>query len=95
MSAFFISRKAEADLRDIRSFTIERWGKETARRYLRQFQETFLRLAAHPERARPVPKRPGERYARCGRHVVDYEVRAGVVLVIRVLHERMLPDQHV
>jgi toxin ParE1/3/4 len=94
VSAFFISHKAEADLRDIRSFTIERWGKEVARRYLRELQATFLRLADHPGRAREVPKRPGVRYARCGRHVVYYEVRATVVLVIRVLHERMLPDQH-
>ncbi len=94
MSAFLVSRRAERDLQDLRAFTIERWGKRAAARYLHQLHETFRQIAEHPQRARPVPQRPALRYARCGRHVVYYEVQAQSVLIVRVLHERMLPDLH-
>jgi toxin ParE1/3/4 len=94
VSAFLISRRAERDLHDLRAFTIDRWGKRAAVRYLRQLHETFQRIAEQPKRARPVPQRPALRYARCGRHVVYYEVQTQSVLIVRVLHERMLPDLH-
>jgi plasmid stabilization system protein ParE len=44
--------------------------------------------------AQEVPQRPDLRRWRCERHVIYFRFVADGIEVVRVLHERMLPDLH-
>ena len=94
MATVRFTRLAEADLLDIGLYTIRTWGRTQCNRYLRQLEQQCHRLAADPKRGRPCDDvRPGLRRSRVGRHVVFYREEAGGILVSRILHERMLPEQ--
>jgi len=88
------TRLAEADLLDIGLYTIRTWGRRQCTRDLRQLEQHCCQLADDPKRGRPCDKiRPGLRRSSVGRHVVFYREEAEGILVSRMLHERMLPEQ--
>lgn len=90
-----VSRKAREDLLDIAHFTVERWGEEQARKYLWLLDSKLRALARHPTAGiRSDDIRPGYWRVREGRHVIFYRVGAKTLDVIRILHERMLPERH-
>lgn len=93
---FRLTRAAVHDLVGIGRYTTERWGAEQARRYLGHFDARFSAIANDPEAGRPCDElRPGYRRVLQGKHVIFYRLsRRGVVEVIRVLHEQMLPKRH-
>jgi len=84
-----------ADLQGIGRYTRKRWGLEQARRYLGELDSCFHRLAECPELGqRAENTRPDLRLFRQGRHVIYYRRTEYGIRVIRVLHERMLPELH-
>jgi toxin ParE1/3/4 len=84
---------AEADLLSIGLYTIRTWGRRHCSRYLRQLEQHCRRLADDPKRGRPCDDiRPGLWRSRVGKHVVFYREEGGGILVSRILHERMLPE---
>jgi toxin ParE1/3/4 len=87
---FRLSTAAEADLAGIRTFTLERWGRQQWLAYRAGLVGTFERIAAQPGIGRRRDSfRPGLRSVPCGAHVVFYlELGGGVVGVVRVLHAR-------
>ena len=92
---FRITRAAYRDLLEIGRYTRERWGDEQRRRYLTQLDSCFKRLAKDPRSGRACDEiRPGYWRHRQGRHVVFYEVTGKMVVIVRILHERMLPTLH-
>jgi toxin ParE1/3/4 len=87
------TRLAEADLLDIGLYTHRTWGRKQCNRYLTELEERCRQLANDPTRGRSCDEiRPGLRRSRVGRHVVFYRVEAGGILVSRILHEGMLPE---
>ena len=92
MSHYRLTVKARADLRMIGRYTRRRYGREQTERYLMTFYETFRRLDddAHLGRTTSIPP-----YLRIevGRHVVFFR-RQERVLIVRILHDRMLPELH-
>ena len=87
---------AEADLLDIARYTEGRWSADQAREYLIKLRQACEMLLAHPQMGRDCNGvRPGLRLLETGRHVVFYRLRENSVLVVRVLHQRMLPVQRI
>lgn len=89
------SRLAERDLVSISAYTTRTWGEAQADRYLGGLEECCRLLAANPELGSPCDYiRPGLRYIENGRHAVFYRRKSSGVLVVRILHQRMLPQRH-
>jgi toxin ParE1/3/4 len=95
VARFRFSRQAEADLFDIGLYTFRTWGPEQTDRYLRGLEDCCHLLADHTGLGRACDEvRPGLRRMEQGRHVVFYREEAGGILVSRILHQRMLPENH-
>lgn len=84
-----------SDLIEIAEFTRDRWGEAQAERYLRQLDKRLKALCKKPESGREFGAlKPGYWRAQEGRHVVFYVFSNETLDVIRILHERMLPERH-
>lgn len=93
---FRFSVRARADLRDIAAYTIEKHGEAQAKHYLSQLEACCDLVAKTPGIARPCDHiRPGYRRIEEGQHVLLVKFDAEGLLIIRVLHDRMLPGLHV
>lgn len=85
-----LSRKAQADLDDIRDYSLEQFGVEQAIKYLDAIEQTFRRLLDHPQiGSRQIDIGEAVRSYPVGDHRIFYEARPGQVHVIRVLHKAM------
>ena len=90
-----LSRKAQADLDDIRDYGIEQFGVLRAIAYLDEIEQAFRRIVAYPEigAASTIGARRVRSLA-CQRHRIFYRVQAETVLIGRVLHSAMDPARH-
>jgi toxin ParE1/3/4 len=80
---------------DIGAYTLDTWGEDQTIRYIDGLETCCRQLAENPQLGRPCDHiRPGLRRMEHGRHVVFYRIKAGNVLVSRILHQRMLPERH-
>lgn len=91
MKPFDLTRKAQADLREIAIFTMERWGVEQRNVYIKQFDDTFHRLATSPLMGKACDEvMPGYRKFPQGSHVIFYKKgSSSVIEVVRILHKNM------
>jgi len=90
------SRRAEADLLSIADYTLRKWGKAQAIRYLGELEACCQLLADNPALGRLCDEvRVGLRRHEHGKHVLFYRQERGGILLSRILHQRMLPDRHV
>lgn len=96
MAALRFSRRAETDLFDIGTYTLERWGAKQAGSYLDDLEASCTMLAENPALGRPCDDvRSGLRRMEHGKHVIFYRPqKGGGISVARVLHQRMLPEAH-
>jgi toxin ParE1/3/4 len=97
MSEVILSPKAKTDLSEIWDYTYTEWGAEQAEKYVRDL------WAAMQEQTQDLTKsvdisdvRKGYRKVRSGSHVIFFKVRkAGVIDVVRILHQKMDFDRHI
>ena len=90
-----MSRDARRDLIDVGTFTRDRWGAQKAGDSLRQMDRRLKVLLRNPKSGRVCGNiKPGYWRATEGRHVIFYVFSDKTLDVIRVLHERMLPERH-
>ena len=97
MSGVVLSPKAKADLSDVWDYTYSEWGVDQAEKYIRELWVTVQ------EQTRDLTKsvdigdvRKGYRKVRSGSHVIFFKVtRDGVVVVVRILHQKMDFDRHI
>jgi toxin ParE1/3/4 len=90
-----ISTEAEDDIDRIVTYTISEWGWRQAHRYLTKLEEGFDLLARSPSIGRSCDSiRTGLRRYEIGKHVLFYLPESEGVLIVRVLHERMLPNRY-
>ncbi len=89
------SRRAEADLLNIAGYTLRKWGKVQAARYLKELEASCRLIADNPDLGRVCDNiRPGLRRHEHGKHVLFYRQEREGILVSRILHHRMMPDRH-
>jgi toxin ParE1/3/4 len=90
-----ISEEAECDLDQIVAFTTAAWGWRQAQKYLNKMEDCFELLAGSPSIGRRSDSiLEGLHRFEIGSHVVFYVPELGGVLIVRVLHEQMLPAKY-
>lgn len=95
MTRLRYTRRAESDLDSIAAYTLERWGLDQAQRYLDALLARCESLPADPSRGRVHHPRPDYLRIEQGKHVVFFRRDAsGETLIVRILHQRMLPELH-
>jgi toxin ParE1/3/4 len=109
MARFRLSGPAQADVASIQATSLQRWGPDGRARYAALLFAALRTIAKDPkpptsrDRAELVPgvRSLHLRHVRQKRgvktpvHVVYYrEIRAGLIEIVRVLHERMEPSRH-
>ena len=89
--AFYLTRKAKADLKDIARYTQKKWGMKQRDIYLNQIDEAFHDLSNDPDKGRNCEHiRQGYLKYRIGKHFIFYRmIDVNDVEIVRVLHERM------
>jgi toxin ParE1/3/4 len=96
MATLCLSRAARADLLSIGAYTLKTWGPTQAAHYLSCLEQSAKMLAVNPSLGRPCNSiRPGLNPFEKGRHVLFYRRQDDGILVSRILHQSMLPDQQV
>jgi toxin ParE1/3/4 len=86
-----LSPLAERDLEDIWLYTFENWSAEQADRYHNQIITAIEGLAGGGRQGRAIDDiRPGYRKLAVASHFLFYRITdAGMINIIRVLHQRM------
>jgi len=86
---------AENDLLDIWQYSYDKWGADKAAEYLLQLDAGMHGLVTNPKVGKSREKvRKGYRSIQINRHVIYYRLKGNFIGIVRVLHERMIPDKH-
>lgn len=89
-----LSPRAQRDLDAIWIFAVERWGEAVAEQYILDFASTLDRLRINPEIGLEVTFiRAGYRKLPMRSHSIYYQIEAGSILVIRILHQSQDVDR--
>ena len=95
MAEFRLSPAAVGDLEEIWRYTAQQWNAEQAERYLDLLNSAFEQLAREPLSAPACEHiRKGYRPCRVEHHWVHFRIDRGMIVVMRVLHERMDTGRH-
>jgi toxin ParE1/3/4 len=88
-----LSADANSDLRSVHAYTVREHGRERAALYLSGLRARFDVIAASPRIGRIFPEATPETWrAPYRKHFVSYRVEGDVLLIVRVLHQRMLQE---
>jgi toxin ParE1/3/4 len=92
--AYSLARLAEEDLKSIIRYTMKTWGRAQTIRYRQGLQDCFQSLGDNPSLGRKCDSiHPGLRRFEHGKHVVFYLSELDNILIVRVLHQQMIPDK--
>ncbi|HXE62635.1 MAG TPA: type II toxin-antitoxin system RelE/ParE family toxin [Bryobacteraceae bacterium] len=95
MGIFRLSHLAEADLEGITRYTLRQWGEEPTVRYLNAIEERCHKLAEDLSAGRRCDSIRRDLWrAEQGGHVIFFRRGWGGIHVIRILHQRMMPEMH-
>lgn len=87
-----LSRQARQDLDDIRSYTLDRWGRDQWLKYYRGLVEAFERISDDPMTGRNRDLfRAGMRSLPYGKHLIFFAPIAaadGQPVILRIVHQR-------
>ena len=89
------SSEAENDLALIADYTIRNWGTNQANEYLARMEDGLIVLARNPAIGRACDAlQPGMHRFELGKHVVFYICELDGILVVRILHQSMVPERY-
>jgi toxin ParE1/3/4 len=95
MPGYRLSTKAAADIRALHEYTIEEFGLEQARVYLRGLAQRLEQLAQTPNIGRRVIELAARlRRADYQSHMIFYIVEPDGILIVRVLHQNIDAKRH-
>lgn len=95
MEIFRLSLRAEADLDEITHYTLRQWGEEQTIRCLDALEVRCRNLAEDSSSGRRCDSiRPGLWRAEQGSHVIFFRRVPDGIRIVRILHQRMLPEIH-
>lgn len=85
-----LTQRALSDLREIEQFSIQEWGRKTARQYLDNFQAALDRLQENPRLLQLEPDfAPGLYFYRVKGHFLVCDVHDDLIVVLTVIHTSM------
>jgi toxin ParE1/3/4 len=89
------SGRAKEDLLSIGAYTLRTWSERQTARYLDDLERCANMLARNPNMGRGCDwiRLRLHRFEQ-GRHVVFYRREKNGILVVRILHQSMSPEQH-
>ena len=86
---------AKSDLKGIWHYSFNKWGEDQADKYLLQLDAGMQGLTSNPNIGKSREKvRKGYRSIQINRHVIYYRLKGKIIDIVRVLHERMIPEKH-
>ena len=85
---------AQNDLITIAEYSFEQWGAERAERYVEGVDRVAQQLPELLGITRAVEGYPELRRMHADRHVLFFRIVDEIVEVVRILHERMLPEEN-
>lgn len=92
---FKLTKNAYKDLHDIGQYTQKEWGREQRVDYLDRLDNAFFKIAENPGMGRSAEHiRTGYRCYSVGKHVIFYQERSDIILVVRILHQNMDLQRH-
>jgi toxin ParE1/3/4 len=95
MPGFRLTPEAQADLIEIRRYTLQQWGAEQSQKYLREMRNTMGLLAETPALGKSRPDVGADVHSfPHGSHSIYYVVHEQQLVVFGVLHKRMVPAAH-
>jgi toxin ParE1/3/4 len=95
LAQYRLSQKAEMDLAEIIAYTFSTWGRQQADRYSAELRDCCRVLAQTPTIGRRCEwSSRNLRRMEQGSHVIYYRKTAEGILVLRILHQNMLPERH-
>lgn len=91
MPTFTLTNLAKADLKEIATFTQNRWGREQRDLYLQMLDVSFQQLAVNPLKGKDCSDiRIGYRKFNAGSHEIFYrQTLTDTIEIVRVLHRHM------
>jgi toxin ParE1/3/4 len=95
MGSYVLSNEADLDLQGIAERSIIQWGIDRATQYIFELHKAFETLAEFPHLGRDAGHiRPGYFRFEHDHHTVFYQKNSDNIFVVRVLHEKQLPEKH-
>lgn len=95
MAEYTLTKKAKDDLLVIIEYTRIAWGKQQIRVYIDAIEEQCQMLANNPGIGKGADRIAPDLLSHpIKSHVIYYKRQGADIFVIRVLHKRMLPDNH-
>ncbi|AQR74886.1 type II toxin-antitoxin system RelE/ParE family toxin [Sphingomonas sp. LM7] len=88
-----LSREAQADLDDIRDYSVAQFGVPRAIAYLDAVEQAFRRVLDFPEIGAVRPELAGVRSLGCQQHRLFYTVDGETIRIVRILHKAMDVEQ--
>ena len=95
MAMYRLTQDAQADLIEIRRFTVKQWGDVQSKKYLSELRYTIQLLVENPLLGKLKPD------VGCNivsfphvSHIIYYIVHECHLVVFGVLHKRMVPFKH-
>lgn len=86
---------AQADLIEIRRFTLKQWGAHQSQKFLSELRQTIRLLAETPSVGKLRPDVGIDVLSfPCVSHVIYYLIHKRQIVVFGVLHKRMVPANH-
>ena len=95
LSKLHLTERAVSDLLSIEDYSVERWGKRTAAKYLKAIDSALSLIRADPGILRHFEELPDElRYYRVNTHLLVCDVRPASIVVLTAIHGSMdLPNR--
>ena len=95
MTHYSLTSEGQADILDIRRFTVENWGQSQSNKYLAALRQTLRLLAETPSLGilRPDVGVDVRSFPHVS-HVIYYFMKEQQIVVFGVLHKRMVPTLH-
>ena len=95
MARYTLSRQAAADIEHIARESAKQWGLARAEDYILGLHQSFERLADLRGIGRDAGHiRAGYRQMETARHSIFYREMEFDIFIVRVLHQRMLPENY-
>jgi toxin ParE1/3/4 len=92
---YVLTPRARADLADIWRYTVQRWDRDQADRYLRELRRAIETIARGPSKGHRCDDiRAGYLRYPAGSHVVFFRMAGDGIVVVRILHQRMDFGRH-
>lgn len=89
-----LSRKAQADLGEIRDHSVRQFGPSRTIEYLDAIEQTFRRVLTYPEIGPVHAGLDGVRSLPSGEHRIYYTADPDEIVIVRVLHKAMDVGRH-